>query len=130
MRLRILMPSKVVVDREVVKVVAEGEHGSFCLLPHHVDFLAALLPGLLAFEDPEGNELFAAIDEGVLVKQGDEILVSTRQAVPGTDLEALEHTVHEEFTTIDERERAAKTAAAKLEATFLRGYFKLAEESQ
>lgn len=128
MRLKLLIPTHVVVDEEVEKVVAEGEHGSFCLLPRHVDFLAALVPGLLAFVDATGKELFAAVDEGVLVKRGEEVLVSTRQAVRGADLAQLRNTVREEFATLDERERAALAATAKLEASFLRGYLELTEE--
>lgn len=128
MRLKLLLPSQVVVDQKVAKVVAEGEHGSFCLLPRHVDFLAALVPGLLAFEDEEGREQFAAVDEGVLVKRGDEVLVSTRQATRGADLEELRQTVRKEFVSLSEREKAAQAATAKLEASFLRSYLKLAEE--
>jgi len=128
MRLKLLIPTRVVVDQQVRKVVAEGEHGSFCLLPQHVDFLAVLVPGLLAFEDEAGDEQFAAVDEGVLVKRGDEVLVSTRQATRGTDLTKLRNTVIEEFATLDDRERAAQAATAKLEASFLRGYLELAEE--
>ncbi|HSR53056.1 MAG TPA: F0F1 ATP synthase subunit epsilon [Acidobacteriota bacterium] len=128
MRLKLLLPSQVVVDQKVAKVVAEGEHGSFCLLPRHVDFLAALVPGLLAFEDEEGREQFAAVDEGVLVKRGDEVLVSTRQATRGADLEELRQTVRQEFVSLSEREKAAQAATAKLEASFLRSYLKLAEE--
>lgn len=128
MKLKLLIPTQVVVDQEVTKVVAEGEHGSFCLLPQHVDFLAALVPGLLAFEDEAGKERFAAVDEGVLVKRGDEVLVSTRQATRGANLEQLQRTVIEEFTTLDEHERAAQAATAKLEASFLRGYLELTEE--
>lgn len=130
MRLKLLIPTQVVVDEEVTKVVAEGEHGSFCLLPQHVDFLAALVPGLLAFEVEGDREQFAAVDEGVLVKRGDEVLVSTRQAIRGADLEQLRNTVREEFAMLGDRERAAKAATAKLEASLLRGYLELAEENQ
>lgn len=125
MRLKLLIPTHVVVDQEVAKVVAEGEHGSFCLLPRHVDFLAVLIPGLLAFEDKDGKERFAAVDEGVLVKRGDEVLVSTRQATRGGDLGALRGMVREEFAIMDDRERAAQAASAKLEASFFRGYLEL-----
>jgi len=128
LKLKLLIPTHVVVDKEVTKVVAEGEHGSFCLLPQHVDFLAVLVPGLLAFEDEAGEEQFAAVDEGVLVKRGDEVLVSTRQATRGADLDELRSTVREEFATLDDRERAAQAATAKLEASFLRSYLELAEE--
>jgi F-type H+-transporting ATPase subunit epsilon len=128
MRLKLLTPTRVLIDQEVAKIVADGEHGSFGLLPQHVDFLAALVPGLLAFEDDSGSERFAAVDEGILVKRGDEVLVSTRQAVCGENLEQLRSTVRHEFTVLDERERAAKAAVAKLEASFLRGYLELVEE--
>lgn len=126
MKLRLLIPMRVLVDQETAKIVAEGEHGAFCLLPRHVDFLAALVPGILAYADEDGNERFAAVDEGVLVKRGDEVLISTRQAVLGDDLEELEQTVREEFAALDERERAANAATAKLEASFLRSFMKMA----
>jgi F-type H+-transporting ATPase subunit epsilon len=128
MKLKLLIPTQVVVDQDVTKVVAEGEHGSFCLLPQHVDFLAVLVPGLLAFEDENGDEQFAAVDEGVLVKRGDEVLVSTRQATRGSDLDKLRSTVREEFAALDDRERAAQAATAKLEASFLRSYLELVEQ--
>ena len=128
MRLKLLTPTHVVVDQTVIKVVAESEHGSFCLLPQHVDFLAALVPSLLAFTDENGIEQFVAVDEGVLVKRGAEVLVSTDQAICSTDLEQLRDAVRKEFQALDDRERAAHAAAAKLEASFLRGYLELAEE--
>ncbi len=128
MRLKLLVPTAVLVDQRVTKVAAEAENGSFCLLPRHVDFLAALAPSLLSYEDDEGNESFAAVAEGLLVKHGDEVLVSVRQAVCGVNLGQLRRAVREEFSVIDERERAAHSAVAKLEASFLRGYLELAEE--
>lgn len=130
MKLKLLTPTKVIIDQPVKKIIAEGEHGHFCLLPQHIDFLAALVPGLLSFEDEEKNEQFVAVDEGVLVKRGDEVLVSTRQATPGTNLEQLRDKVREEFATLDEAERAAHAATAKLEASFLRSYLEFTEESQ
>ena len=125
MRLKLLVPTRIVVDEEVEKIVAEGDHGSFCLLPRHVDFFAALVPGLLAFVDQAGREQFAAVDEGLLVKCGAAVVVATRQAIRGEDLEALRQRVHDEFVQLDERERAAQAAAAKLEASFWRGYWRL-----
>ena len=70
LRLKVLLPNEVFLDREVTKVTAEAQNGYFCLLPRHVDFVAALVPGLLSFEDEEGREHFLAIDEGALVKCG------------------------------------------------------------
>jgi ATP synthase protein I len=71
----------VVIDQPVMKVTAEGEGGSFGLLPHHVDWIAALVPGILSFELGTGEEIFVAIDEGILVKQGTMVWVSVRNKV-------------------------------------------------
>lgn len=128
MRLKLLAPTRVVVDEEVHKIVAEGEHGSFCLLPRHVDLLASLVPGLLAFVDHTGSERFAAVDEGLLVKCGESVVVATRQAVRGDDLEALRRRVRDEFAQLDERERAAQVASSRLEASFWRGAWRLLGE--
>jgi F-type H+-transporting ATPase subunit epsilon len=49
MQLKILIPTKILVDCQVTKVIAEAENGHFCLLPHHVDFVAALVPGITFF---------------------------------------------------------------------------------
>ena len=125
MRLKVLLPTGVLIDTEVTKVIAEAEDGAFCLLPRHVDFVAALVPGLLSFVPLAGHEAFLAVDEGTLVKCGAEVLVSTRQAVPGSDLGQLRQTVETQLRQLDEREAAARAILAKLEADTLRRFVKL-----
>jgi F-type H+-transporting ATPase subunit epsilon len=118
----------VLIDQAVTKIVADGRQGSFCLLPRHIDFLAALVPGLLSFTNDAGEEEFVAVDEGILVKQGEEVFVSTRQAFRGGDLEQVQTSLQRELAASDEQERAANAAVAKLEAGFLRDYLEFAEE--
>jgi F-type H+-transporting ATPase subunit epsilon len=127
LRLRVLLPTEVLVDEDVVKVIAQAENGSFCLLPRHVDFVSALVPGLLSFEDASGREAFAAIDEGVLVKRGREVSVSTLNGVRGERLEQLQALVDERYLELDEHERKARSALARLEAGALRGVHNLQE---
>ncbi len=127
MRLKVLIPTEVLVDEEIRKITAEAENGSFCLLPRHIDFVAVLLPGLLSFESDEGKEIFLAVDEGALVKCGDEVLVSVRNAVRGPDLGELRNTVRERFYVLDEREKKARSASAKIEAGFVRRFLELQE---
>ncbi|MEA5506089.1 F0F1 ATP synthase subunit epsilon [Halotia wernerae UHCC 0503] len=122
MKLKVLLPTEVLLEVEVNKIVTEAENGSFGLLPNHIDFVAALVPGILSFESQAGQEVFVAVDEGILVKCGAEVLVSTRQAVRGTDLQSLQQTVEEEFRRLDEQEKMARSAIAKLEASFIRGF--------
>ena len=125
MRLKLLLPSEILLDQEVVKVTAEAEDGFFSLLPRHVDFVSALVPGLLAYETADNQEHFVAIDEGLLVKVGDEVLVSTRNAAKGADLGQLERQVREQFQSLDERERSARSAMARIEADFVRRFLEL-----
>lgn len=125
MRLRILLPTKILADDAIVKVAAEGVHGNFALLPRHVDFLVALVPGLLSFERTDGKERFAAVDGGLLVKHGPDVLVPTRRAVIGDNLEQLRFVVEQEFLAEDERERHARGAIARLEADFIRRLMEL-----
>lgn len=128
MRLKVLLPSEVLVDEVVSKIIAEAENGSFCLEPKHIDFIAALVPGLLSFTAEFGEEVFLAVDEGTLVKCGDEVLVSTRNAVRGTDLEKLKNTVEERYLKLDEAERIARSALARLEAGVVRRYNEMRDE--
>ena len=125
MNLKVLLPTEVLVDSEVTKVVAEAENGSFCLLPRHIDLVAALVPGLLSYTTVAGQEVFLAVDEGILVKCGDEVLVSTRNAVQGPDLGTLQRTIDEQFRVLDEHEKMARTAIAKLEADLARRFMEL-----
>ena len=125
MKLKVLLPNEVMVDRAVTKVIAEAENGSFCLLPRHIDFVAALVPGILSFESSSGEEVFLAVDEGILVKCGAEVLVSTRNAVRGADLETLKQTVEKQFRVLDEREKLTRSALAKFEASIMRHFKEL-----
>jgi F-type H+-transporting ATPase subunit epsilon len=115
----------VLADTLARTITADGLHGSFTLRRRHVDFLAALVPGLLTYEPPDGPEAFVAVDGGLLVKQGADVLVSTRRAVCGRDLATLRHVVEGEFRVIDERERMARGVVARLEADFIRRFLEM-----
>lgn len=122
LRLKVLLPDEIFLDCEVIKITAEGQNGYFCLLPRHVDFVSALVPGLLSYEDGDGHEHFLAVDEGALVKCGSEVLVSTRQAARGAELGQLKQVVEQQFEVLDERERLARSATARLEAGLVRRF--------
>ncbi|MGK7925794.1 MAG: F0F1 ATP synthase subunit epsilon [Spirulina sp.] len=125
MILKVLLPSEVLIERSVTKVTAEAENGSFCILPRHIDFVAALVPGILSFELESGQEAFLAVDEGILVKCGPEVLVSTLNAVGSDNLEQLKQTVEQQFRVLDEREKLTRSALAKFEASIMRHFKEL-----
>ena len=125
MRLKVLLPTQVLVDEEVRKISAEGEDGELTLLPRHIDLTTALSLGVLSFELPGGREEFVAVGEGVLVKCGQEVLVSTRKGVRGAELGKLRERVQQEFTKLDERAETARTSLNKIEATFVHRFIEL-----
>ncbi len=123
MNLRILLPFGVFADKTgISRIVAETPGGSFGLLPQRLDCVAALEPGILIYETEEDGEVFFAVDEGVLVKTGPDVLVSVRRAIGGTDLAQLREAVEKEFLTLDEHEQSTRTVMAKLETGFLRRF--------
>ncbi|WP_455204048.1 F0F1 ATP synthase subunit epsilon [Kaarinaea lacus] len=125
MRLKVLLPSEVLLNERASKVIAEAENGSFCVEPRHVDFVAALVPGLLSFVNAQGEEVFLATDSGVLVKCGAEVSVSVLNAVRGTVLEELHEIVERHLRQLDEQERIARSAVARLEAGVVRRFIEL-----
>ena len=121
MNLKVLLPFQVFAEKTgVSRIVAETSEGSFGLLPHRLDCVAALAPGILIYETEEEGEVYVAVDEGVLVKTGTDVLVSVRRAIGGTDLGQLRDSVEQEFLALDEQERSVRSAMAKLETGFLR----------
>jgi len=128
MKLKVLLPTEVPIEEEVVKVIAEAEDGSFCLKPKHVDFVAALVPGLLSFETAGGREEFLAVDEGTLVKCGEEVFVSTANVVRGPNLGTLKEALEKQFMIVDDRQKGVRSAVAKLEANLVRKFIELGHE--
>lgn len=128
MNLKILLPAQVLYEGEVTKITAEAENGFFTLLPRHIDFAAALVPGLLYMVKIDGGEEFLAVEEGILVKRGSEVLVSVSNALRGPDLGKLREVVIAQFKEVDDHERQVRSAAARLEAEFIQRFIELGED--
>jgi F-type H+-transporting ATPase subunit epsilon len=121
MNLKILLPFGVFAEKtDVARIVAETSSGSYGLLPNRLDCVAALVPGILAFETIEEGEVYIAVDEGILIKTGVEVLVSVRNAIAGADLATLHETVMNTFLNLDAQERDARRVMAKMESGFIR----------
>ena len=121
MNLKVLLPFRIFAEKTgVSRIVAETREGSFGLLPHRLDCVAALAPGILITEDEAEGEVYVAVDEGVLIKTGPDVLVSVRNAIAGTDLRQLREAVEREFLNLDEREQSVRSVLAKMESAFIR----------
>lgn len=121
MNLKVLLPFQIFAEKTgVSRIVVETREGSFGLLPHRLDCVAALSPGILTYETASDGEVFVAVDEGVLVKTGPDVLISVRRALGGPDLGQLHEAVEREFLTLDEREQSVRSVLAKMEGDLIR----------
>jgi len=120
MNLKVLLPFKVFEQKnDILRIVAMTHQGSFGLLPNRLDCVAALSPGILVFESRSEGEEYIAVDEGILVKTGKEVLVSVRNAIGGMSLDKLREAVEQEFLNIDEQEQKVRSVLAKMESGFI-----------
>jgi F-type H+-transporting ATPase subunit epsilon len=121
MNLKVLLPFQIFAEKTgVSRILAETHEGSFGLLPHRLDCVAALAPGILIFETKIEGEAYVAVDEGVLVKTGSDVLVSVRNAIAGTNLGQLREAVQREFLHLDEQEKNVRSVLAKMEGDLMR----------
>lgn len=125
MNLTVLLPEKMVWQGRVKKIIGEALNGSFCLLPAHIDFVTIMVPGILYTVTEEGKAIYLAINEGILLKEGSEVTLSTRNAVQSEDLNNLKNQVSEDFKKINEQDSRARYALQKLEADFARRFLDL-----
>ncbi len=121
MHLKVLLPFQIFAEKtDVLRIVAETSEGSFGLLPHRLDCVAALVPGILTYQTEADGEVFVAVDQGVLVKTGPDVLVSVRRALGGKDLGQLRGAVEHEFLELDEQEQNVRSVMTKMETGLLR----------
>lgn len=127
MRLRLLLPDRVLIDCCADRVSAESVYGTFTVLPKHIDFVTTLTTGLLSFQDCDGETEHLAVDEGICVKAGDEITVTTSNAFRDRDLGRLKELISSQFENLNERERKARSASVRLESDFIRRFMEFQE---
>ena len=125
MHLKILLPYKVFADiNNVTNIVMETSKGSYGLLPHRLDCVAGLVPGIFMYEIENGSAKYIAVNTGIMVKAGTEVLVSVRNAVGGVDLGKLSDLVKNEFEKQDEAESSIRAVTMKLESGFIYSFDK------
>lgn len=119
--LKIFLPYQIFIEKNnVLSVTVETPKGSLGLLPRRLDCVTALVPGILTYKTEADREVYVAVDEGILVKAGQEILISVRNAVSEKDLAQLQETVKQEFLILNEREMGVHSVLARMEGGLIR----------
>jgi F-type H+-transporting ATPase subunit epsilon len=120
MHLRVLLPYGIFADQDgVARIVAETRDGSCGLLPRRLDCVAALVPGILVYQCDSQPETYVAVDEGMLIKTGREVLIAVRRAVGGTDLGQLRSAVAREFLQRDAEQKSLRSSLLKIESSLM-----------
>ncbi|MHB1391148.1 MAG: hypothetical protein ACYCXF_07965 [Thermoleophilia bacterium] len=128
MQLKVLKPSRVVMEKEVVRMLFATEDGYYCLLPRHVDFITVLVPGVLVFEDTAGLPGYVRLQDGMLVKCGREVLASTSDAVMVSGVDQDAGAQQGSDTAARDREHQARAVVAGLQTRFSRDWLRTSEE--
>lgn len=129
MTLKVLLPTEIFADIDKVqRVVCETNEGALGLLPRRLDCVAALTPGILTYQTLGQEEAYMAIDEGILIKTGTQVLISTHHAIASSKLDELSGAVKKAFLNLSDNTLKARSALAKLESTFVRRFIEIAHE--
>ena len=83
--------------------------------------MGILESGLLTYTVSNAPTRYIAVDEGVLVKVGNQVRVSVRDAHADNNLEQLTAHVSQQLQARQEQEREMRTALTRLESGFMQG---------
>lgn len=129
MNLKILLPHQILAEINNVKsIVVETSEGSYCLLSQRLDCVAAVVPGIFTYETNSGEKHYLAVDEGILVKAGSQVMLSVRNAFFGEDLEKLHESVIKEYKKLSDTEKEIRATMAKMESGFIYSMQKFQKE--
>jgi len=87
-----------------------------------------LVPGIFSYETNAGAVKYLAVDDGIMVKTGAQVLVSVRNAFGGTDLGKLHESVENEYKKLDDSERDIRATMAKMESGLIYSLEKFQKE--
>ena len=120
MNLKVFLPFRILLDvGGVSRIVAETNHGFVGFWPNRLDCVAPLVQGILKFEVGNAGERYVALDQGILVKTGLDVRISTRNAVSEGNLGELEELVESNLKTITESEVSSRSLLAKMESEII-----------
>ena len=128
MQVKILLPHQVFAElTDVSSLVIDTPKGSFGILPNRLDCITPLVPGILTYQTGNQDSHYIAIDEGIFVKTGKQVMISVRRAIKGNSLDELKKTVELEFLNLDQAQQELRSVLAKLESGFLKQFSALAK---
>ncbi|MBR6411943.1 MAG: F0F1 ATP synthase subunit epsilon [Alphaproteobacteria bacterium] len=127
LNLKISTPIGIALDTATTQVDFEAIDGFFTLLPRHADMVSALKSGILSYKVGD-KKSYVACHNGVLVKKGSDVSVSTKLAILGSDLKELQQKIAIDFKAMEQERKEVNLAMAKLELGLAKGILSLKQD--
>ena len=111
LRLKVITPRKIVMDKQVYSVTVPTSDGEITVLPHHAHLFSLLVEGIVKIKTA-GNEDDLAIGGGYLETNGETVTVLVSRAYGQNEIDknltdkAVEEAKHILSKSTDEKERA------------------------
>lgn len=109
MKLQIITPERVVLERTVQSVQATGTEGHFEVLPGHEPLVATLAIDVMTFVNEDGEEHGAAVIGGLLEVRGDEVTVLSDVAELDVEIDTTRAAQAKERAEAEKSQRTDKT---------------------
>jgi F-type H+-transporting ATPase subunit epsilon len=90
-----------------------------------MDCAAVVPPGLFAYSTSATDEVHLAVDAGMLIKTGADVVLCVRRAIAGADLGRLRQAVQQELKQLSDQESSNLKTLAHLESGLVREFVKL-----
>lgn len=111
LRLKVITPRKIVIDKQVSSVSVPTAEGEITILPHHIRLFSLLIEGIVKIKKDD-NEDVLAIGGGYLETNGETVTVLVSRAYGQGEIDrdltdkAVEEAKHILSKSTDEKERA------------------------
>lgn len=125
MTLTVYLPFQILIQQPIQKITFESIDGFHTILPKHIDYATALKTGIVRYQDKNGQTGYLACDEGILIKKGKNISLSTRLGIKNNNLKELENVIKTDFKKMEETRKESNKTMAQLELTLARGLLQL-----
>lgn len=121
MHMKIVLPFEILLEKEgVARITVETSKGSAGILPLRLDCVMFLVPGILTYQCHGNEEQYVAIDEGLLIKKGQNVSISVRQGIAQADLGTIRKTIEERLKAREKKEQHMRKTLSQLESSLVK----------
>ncbi|MDR2526345.1 MAG: F0F1 ATP synthase subunit epsilon [Rickettsiales bacterium] len=87
--LEIYTPTEVIINESIKSISLTAKEGQIKILPNHADYVTVFSSNIVDYTDINGNDKIIAVNDGILVKYGGTVCISTYSVVIGDTLEDI-----------------------------------------